>query len=82
MLRLQCVTDVPADMVDLVEEMRANVIDVAAQQEDELIERYGMQLAMYRQAIEKLLSLPVKECLVYSFCLGKQIEVKTQQNVF
>ncbi len=34
------VTDVPADMVDLVEEYRAQIVELAAEQDDALMEKY------------------------------------------
>lgn len=72
-----------ADCV-IIEGDKATVIDYKTdfvKAESELIERYGMQLAIYRGAIEKLLGIPVKECLIYSFCLGKEIKVETEQNI-
>ncbi len=47
---------------------------------NELLERYSMQLSIYKSAIEKMLSIPVKQCLIYSFCLSCEIEVETEQN--
>lgn len=41
----------------------------------QLIERYRVQLEIYREALSRALSLPVKECLLYSFHLGKAISV-------
>lgn len=35
---------------------------------EELAKRYAPQLAIYKYAIEKCLDLPVKECILYSFC--------------
>ncbi|MBE6788070.1 MAG: helicase-exonuclease AddAB subunit AddA [Ruminococcaceae bacterium] len=73
-----------ADCV-IIEGDKATVIDYKTdyvKDESELLERYSMQLAMYRGAIEKLIGLPVKECLIYSFCLGKEIAVKTPDKVF
>ncbi len=42
---------------------------------EELIERYRSQMQFYKQALESLLGLPVKEVLLYSFALGKEIQV-------
>lgn len=73
-----------ADCV-IIEGGTATIIDYKTdfvKVESELVERYGMQLAIYRGAIEKLLGIPIKECLIYSFCLGKEIRVETEQNIF
>lgn len=40
-----------------------------------LAELYGNQLRVYKAAIEKSLELPVKEVLLYSFHLGREIKV-------
>ncbi len=40
---------------------------------DELIERYRAQLDVYARALAAVLQLPVHECLLYSFALGKTI---------
>ncbi|MBE6807017.1 MAG: helicase-exonuclease AddAB subunit AddA [Ruminococcaceae bacterium] len=42
----------------------------------ELIDRYRSQMVFYRQALETILGLPVKEMLLYSFALDKTVEVK------
>ena len=44
-------------------------------QPEELVDRYRSQLQFYRQALEPLLGLPVKEMLLYSFHLEKTVEV-------
>ncbi len=41
--------------------------------DDELIKRYDAQLQLYAKALSKTLGLPVKEILIYSFCLEKTI---------
>lgn len=38
-----------------------------------LAEAYGMQLSIYALAAEKIFKLPVKEKIIYSFALGKEI---------
>lgn len=43
---------------------------------EELKERYGMQLALYKAAFDKLLDGPVKSCYIYSFRLGTGIETE------
>lgn len=42
---------------------------------EELKERYKAQLDIYRDALEKALAMPVRECVLYSFTLGRAIEV-------
>ena len=44
-------------------------------QEEQLLERYRPQLELYRMILEKSLEIPVKECIIYSFHLGKAIAV-------
>ena len=44
--------------------------------EEELVARYRSQLMFYKQALQRLLGLPVKQMLLYSFALGQEIEVK------
>lgn len=41
----------------------------------ELIERYGIQVEYYREALEKLTGRRVKECILYSFALNSAILV-------
>ena len=43
--------------------------------ESELVERYSMQLKMYKEAIEKTFEIEVKECIIYSFSLKKEIKL-------
>lgn len=68
-----------ADCV-IIEGKEATIIDYKTdfvKDESELVERYAMQLELYKGAISKLLDMPIKECLIYSFCLGKEIVVGT-----
>lgn len=44
--------------------------------ENELIDAYEKQLIIYSKACEKLLKMPVKELLIYSYSLGKSIKIK------
>ena len=72
-----------ADCV-IIEGGEATIIDYKTdyvKAESELIERYAMQLALYKNAITKLLDMPIKECLIYSFCLGKEISVNTDNTL-
>lgn len=41
----------------------------------DLVDRYALQLYYYKRALEQSLGLPVKQCLLYSFHLGCEIEV-------
>ena len=43
--------------------------------EEALQERYRVQLGLYGRLIGRALGRPVKECLLYSFALGRTIEV-------
>ncbi len=43
--------------------------------EEELLERYKKQLDYYGLALERLTGLRVREKLIYSFCLGREIPV-------
>ena len=40
------------------------------------IRRYGVQLSLYRQAVERIGGHPVREAYIYSFRLGKAIRVE------
>lgn len=42
-------------------------------EEAELIRRYGTQMKLYKEALEEMLGKPVKECVLYSFSLQKEI---------
>lgn len=44
--------------------------------EDELRRRYALQLEYYAKALSQLLQKPVKEKIIYSFSLGKDIELE------
>ncbi len=41
---------------------------------EELWERYRVQLKVYKDAVQDMTGLPVKECLLYSFWLGQPVE--------
>lgn len=43
---------------------------------EELAERYRSQLQFYKQALEPIFGLPVKEALLYSFSLGQAVPVE------
>ena len=44
-------------------------------EEDELVKRYKKQLEIYAKALEQTTGKSVKERIIYSFCLGKEIFV-------
>ncbi len=46
---------------------------------EQLLEQYGVQLRLYRQILEKSLGIPVKECVIYSFGLEREITVNPQE---
>lgn len=41
--------------------------------EQELVQRYKVQIKIYAEALTQMTGKKVKECLIYSFCLGKEI---------
>ena len=41
--------------------------------DEELVKRYGVQLSLYAEAIERILDLKVKEKWIWSFTLGHAI---------
>ena len=43
--------------------------------EEDFVERYGDQLRIYREALGQYFDCPVKECLIYSLFLSKEIHV-------
>ena len=45
------------------------------QTEEELVRRYRKQLEVYASALEQTTGKCAKECILYSFCLGKEIVV-------
>lgn len=46
-----------------------------ASDESVFIERYKEQLSVYRRCLSEVIGLPVKETVIYSFSLGKTIEI-------
>lgn len=52
------------------------------QGEAQLLMRYQAQLMYYRRALEAALKKPVKQAYLYSFALGKEIEVTAVTEVF
>lgn len=47
--------------------------------EEALVKRYQIQLDYYAEVLEKLLSKPVKDIVIYSFCLEKEIKLQNSK---
>ena len=75
------ILDVPADMVDLVEELRANIVDVAAQQEDELTEKFLMDEELTVEEIKRGLRKAVLKMEVTPVLCGSSYKNKGVQNL-
>ena len=63
----------------LVEGSHAVLLDYKTdrvQEESELLERYALQLKLYAAMVQRQLGLPVKEAVLYSFHLGKAVQVE------
>ena len=43
--------------------------------DEELVERYRAQLDIYRRALGAVFGLPVRECVLYSFALGRTVTI-------
>lgn len=48
----------------------------------QLLDAYAKQLLLYKAAVEKRLCVPVTRCTIYSFTLGREIDVPLSQNGF
>ncbi len=62
-----------------VEDGRIVVVDYktdSLDSEDKFREKYASQVLLYKKALEECIGLPVKQTLLYSFHLSKEIEVK------
>jgi ATP-dependent helicase/nuclease subunit A len=44
-----------------------------AGEEEKLVERYATQMALYKEALETMMGMPVKTCILYSFSLGREV---------
>ena len=40
---------------------------------EKLMGRYHVQLEYYKEALERILEMKVKDCILYSFCLGETV---------
>ena len=49
-----------------------------ASDESELVAHYKEQLSVYRRCLSEVIGLPVKETVIYSFSLGKTIEISQE----
>lgn len=47
----------------------------AVKEEEELIQKYHMQLAYYKRALEEITGMKVKESMIYSLKLGKEVDI-------
>ncbi len=45
----------------------------------ELIDRYAGQLRIYRSALSETLRMPVRQCLLYAFGLGRVVEIPQEE---
>lgn len=66
-----------ADCV-FIEDGQAVIVDYKTdyvKDPQELLDRYTVQLLLYRQILSKSLGVPVKECIIYSFALSKEIKL-------
>ena len=66
-----------ADCV-ILEGERGTIIDYKTdrvERGEELAERYGIQLELYRAILEEYLGIPIREKVIYSFSLGREVPV-------
>ena len=75
------VTDVPADMADLVEEYRANVVEVAAETDDALMEKFFEEGDLSVEEIKKGLRKATLAMKVTPVLCGSSYKNKGVQNV-
>ena len=87
----ECYRDLPKETAD-EKILIQGVIDCAFEEDDELVivdyktdrvktdeelkERYSTQLSLYKRAMNEITGLRIKECLLYSFFLGKEINME------
>ncbi|MBQ3116314.1 MAG: elongation factor G [Clostridia bacterium] len=75
------VTDVPADMADLVEELRANVVEVAAETDDALMEKFFEEGDLSIEEIKKGLRVATLAMKVTPVLCGSSYKNKGVQNL-
>ena len=75
------VTDVPADMADLVEEYRAKVVEIAAEQDDELMEKYFEEGDLSIEDIKKGVRIATLSMKMTPVLCGSSYKNKGVQNL-
>ena len=75
------VTDVPADMADAVEEARANIVEVAAETDDALMEKYFEEGDLSVEEIKKGLRVATLAMKVTPVLCGSSYRNKGVQNL-
>ncbi len=75
------VTDVPADMADLVEELRANIVEVAAETDDALMEKFFEEGDLSIEEIKKGLRAATLAMKVTPVLCGSSYKNKGVQNL-
>jgi len=70
---------VHAEILDYkTDSIHTDKMDSTAVREQILRERYVLQLSLYALAIERLLSINVSHCTLYSFTLGREIAISEE----
>ena len=75
------VTDVPEDMKDIVEEYRAQVVEIAAEQDDALMEKYFEEGDLSLEDIKKGLRLATLNMAITPVLCGSSYKNKGVQNL-
>ena len=75
------VTDVPEDMKDLVEEYRAQIVEIAAEQDDALMEKYFEEGDLSLEDIKKGLRLATLNMAITPVLCGSSYKNKGVQNL-
>ena len=75
------ITDVPADMADAVEEARANIVEVAAETDDALMEKYFEEGDLPVEEIKKGLRVATLAMKVTPVLCGSSYRNKGVQNL-
>ena len=75
------ITDVPADMTDLVEEYREKIVELAAEQDDELMEKYFADGDLAVEEIKKGLRAATLAMKVTPVLCGSSYKNKGVQNL-
>ena len=75
------VTDVPEDMKDLVEEYRAQIVEIAAEQDDALMEKYFEEGDLSLEEIKKGLRLATLNMAITPVLCGSSYKNKGVQNL-